>query len=252
MVSMSPHEYDRWRDEHTWDPSRGTDLVIQEDLAAAAWIEPLLVPGSFEVQMMTPRGFEAYARIFFPFPGEGAGQEFTSWTELARRSGRTAHALMESETIVAGPAGQEPAGGGVGSMAAAQFDALLPILARHTSAADSWFLLWDGFGDLNPRAFPEHGPKVRHPMRDYYLLRGPHRGYADFPDDPNYWWPADRAWCVVTDTDFDWAYVAGSAACVREILAVPVLDAYPTRPDNPARSGMDVVNDPDGIVPRAP
>ena len=89
-------------------------------------------------------------------------------------------------------------------------------------------------------------------MRDYYLLRGPHRGYADFPDDPNYWWPADRAWCVVTDTDFDWAYVAGSAACVREILAVPVLDAYPTRPDNPARSGMDVVNDPDGIVPRTP
>jgi hypothetical protein len=46
--------------------------------------------------------------------------------------------------------------------------------------------------------------------------------------------------------------VAGSAACVREILAVPVLDAYPTRPDNPARSGMDVVNDPDVIVPRTP
>jgi hypothetical protein len=114
MVSMSPHEYDRWRDEHTWDPSRGTDLVIQEDLAAAAWIGPLLVPGSFEVQMMTPRGFEAYARIFFPFPGEGAGREFTRWTEIARRSGRTAHALMEAKTIVAGPAGHEPAGGGAG------------------------------------------------------------------------------------------------------------------------------------------
>src|SRR5262249_52780925 len=68
MVSMSPHERDRWRDELTWDPSRGTELVIQEDLAAAAWIEPRLVPESYEVQMMTPRGFEAYARVFFPFP----------------------------------------------------------------------------------------------------------------------------------------------------------------------------------------
>ena len=57
---------------------------------------------------------------------------------------------------------------------------------------------------------------------------------------------------MVTDTDFDWAYVAGSAACVQEILAVPVLDAYPTRPDNPARSGMDVYYDPGSVVPRMP
>jgi len=109
-----PGEYDRWRDEHTWDPSRGTDLVIQEDLAPAAWIEPRLVPGSFEVQMTTPRGFEAYARVLFPFPGEGAGQEFISWTETARRSGRTAHALMEAETILSGylaGGGQRPASG---------------------------------------------------------------------------------------------------------------------------------------------
>lgn len=29
------------------------------------------------------------------------------------------------------------------------------------------------------------------------------------------------AWCVVTDTDFDWAYMAGTATCIEEILAVP-------------------------------
>ena len=256
---MSRDEHEYWREERTWAPPRGGELVIQDDLAAAAWIEPLLVPWSFEVQMMTPRGFEAYARIFFPFPGPGAvshggtaGRGFTSWTEMARRNGRTAHALMEAETILAGPAGGRPPGGGAGSLTGEQFDDLLPVLARHTSAADSWFLLWEGFGDLNPRAFAEHRRRVRHSMRNYYLLRGPHRCYADFPHNPNYWWPADRAWCVVTDTDFDWAYVAGSAACVQEILAVPVLDAYPTRPDNPARSGMDVINDPGTVVPRMP
>jgi hypothetical protein len=88
-------------------------------------------------------------------------------------------------------------------------------------------------------------------MRDYYLLRGPHHSYADFPDDPGYWWPQDRAWCVVTDTDFGWAYVAGSAACINEVLAVPVIDAYATAPENPAHSGMDVLNDPDATIPDA-
>ena len=257
--AMSPRDYGQWRDEHTWDPSHGTGLVIQGDPARAAWIGPLLVPGSFKVQMTVPRGFDAYARVFFPFPGaaivadgEVAGQELITWTEMARRNGRTAHALMEAETILAGPAGDDYPGAGPGSLAGGQFDALLPILTRHTSSPDSWFLLWDGFGNLNERAFNDHGPKIRHPMRDYYLLRGPHHSYAGFPDDPGYWWPQDRAWCVVTDTDFDWAYVAGSAACINEVLAVPVIDAYATAPENPAHSGMDVLNDPDATIPRMP
>jgi hypothetical protein len=250
---------EQWRDEHTWEPSRDGGLVVAGDLAPAAWIEPLLVPGSFQVQMMVPQGFDAYARVFFPFPGadvvadgEVVGQELITWTEMARRNGRIAHALMEAETILAGPAGDVYPGAGSGSLADEQFDALLAILTRHTSCADGWFLLWDGFGNLNRRAFNNHRPKVRHPMRDYYLLQGPHPSYADFPDNPNYWWPEDRAWCVVTDTDLDWAYVAGSAACIDEVLAVPGTDAYPTRPQNPAHSGMDVLNDPGATVPRLP
>ena len=65
----------------------------------------------------------------------------------------------KAETILSGYL----AGGGATSMTVPQFGALLPILARHAVATDSWFLLWDGHGDLNQRAFPEHGPKVRHP-----------------------------------------------------------------------------------------
>lgn len=40
---MSCREYEEWRDAHTWDPSRGSELVIETDLAPAAWIEPLLL-----------------------------------------------------------------------------------------------------------------------------------------------------------------------------------------------------------------
>jgi hypothetical protein len=109
-----------------------------------------------------------------------------------------------------------------------------------------------GFGNLNERGFNHHSSKVRHPMRNYYLLRWPHHSYTDFPDDPSYWWPDDQAWCVVTDTDFDWAYVAGSAACVGEVLEASVIDAYSTGPQNPAHSGMDVLNDPHATIPRMP
>jgi len=207
-AKMSSSEYEEWRDAHTWDPSRETELVIETDLAPAAWIEPLLLGHWSAALALLPGGFEMYARIFFPFEGEGT----------AERHERIADALTEPETIIlAGPDGEAEPEAYCGFLPPGQFNALLPILARHTSSSGSWFLLWDGFGDLNERAFRK-APKVKHPMRDLFLLRGPHSAYADFPSEPNYWWPGDRAWCVCTDTDWDWAYVGGSAACIHEIL----------------------------------
>jgi len=248
---MSRREYEKWRDENTWDPQRDANLVIQDDLAPAAWLEPLLIPDSFEVRMTVPQGFDAYARVFFPFIGEDIisdgeveEQEQITWAQMARRNGRVAHAVMEAETITSEP---ETC---YGDLTGNQLDALLPILTRHTSSTQASFLLWDGFGDLNERAFMRR-PKVRHCYRNYYLLRGSLAAYGDCPDAPSYWWPDDRAWCWSTDIDFDWGYLGGLAACVNEVLAEPVLDAQPTRPDNPARAGMDTINDPTGRVPRS-
>jgi hypothetical protein len=233
-------------------PSPAGRLVLESDLAPAAWIEPRLRARSFDVSMTAPEGFGAYARIFYPFPGEDTGtgdivtaREHITWTETARRSQRVAHALMEQETIQA--PGQ--AATCLSELAGEQLDALLPILTRHTSSAHGWFLLWDGFGDLDEGTFASR-PKLRHPMRDFYLLSGAHASYRDLPHDPNYWWPDDRAWCLCTDTDFYWAYIAGSADCVKEVLSVPALDAYETSPANPACRGMDVINDPHGTVAR--
>jgi hypothetical protein len=75
--------------------------------------------------------------------------------------------------------------------------------------------------------------------------------FEDFPHDPSYWWPDDRTWVFCGDIDFEWAYVEASTACVEEILSVPVIDGVRTRPENPAHSGMDLVNDPNGEVPRS-
>ena len=35
-TKMSVREYEQWRDAHAWDPSRGTELLIQTELAPAA------------------------------------------------------------------------------------------------------------------------------------------------------------------------------------------------------------------------
>jgi hypothetical protein len=225
---------------------------FETDVAPAAWIKPRLRPHGSEVGMTVPNGFEAYARIFFSLAGDGvaeedeaADQERVTWTEMARRNGRVAHALMELETILA-PGQDAPHANGLSHE---QFATLLPILARHTTSSRSWFLLWDGFGDL-PRSGPKSHPRVRHLGRNFYLLSGPLDEYAHFSNNVSCWWPDDQAWCLCTDTDFFWAYLAGSAACTAEALAVPELDAYQTSLDHPTSRGMDVINDPDGTVPR--
>jgi hypothetical protein len=255
-TTMSDQEYADWYEEHAWDPSRYNDLRLERDLAPAAWLEPLLSPRSFDVSMTAPRGYEAYARLFFPFlrSGLGASGEWSErrvrWTEMAEQSGKVVHALMEQETISTAPDGQGTADRCTDQLSPEQFQALLPILTRHTASTEGWFLLWDGFGDLNERVFNPGIPKVHHAMRDFYLLKGHLSSYAEFSDDPSYLWPDDRAWCLCTDTDFSWSYLAGSRRCIAEILATPILDAVETLLDNPARSGMDTINDPDGEIPR--
>ncbi len=247
---MSNREYEEWEDANTWDPSRSTSLALQDDLAPAGWLEPRLTPGTFDVGMTAPGGYEAYARIFFPFVEPMTGGTLT-WDEVAYRNERVPHALMERETIDVGGHGDRY-GRTSGSFGPEQITVLLSILTSHTSSTGGWFLLWEGFGDLNPRVFDRDRAMVRHPMRNYHLLRGPITALTEFPDNPDYWWPDDRAWCMCTDTDLEWAYLAGSAAGVEEVLRSPIVDAQATRLENPAVSGMDVINDPDGDVPRSP
>jgi hypothetical protein len=255
---MSEDEHQAWYDQHAWDPARYPGLTVQHDLSPADWIEPLLVPRSFEVWMTAPRGYDAYARIFFPFhrsvqgAGGGWSEESIRWADLASEHGWTVHALMERETISRSSTGDGSEARCSWRLSPEQFAVLSPILAHYTESNSGWFLLWEGFGDLDDKAFDDGVPKVHHEMRDFYLLRGPLTMYSQFSDDPSYWWPDDRSWCLCTDTDFKWSYLAGSRECVDEVLAQPIMDAAETQPENPARTGMDVINDPDGHVPRTP
>ena len=235
---MAQREYEVWHDENTWNPARPSELVIEDDLSPAEWLAPSLVPESLEVRRVVPQGFDAYAPLSYPFGGEH--DEQLTWTEIAQRTGRVAHALMEKQKITLDEYAEWTTFPG---FAPQQSDALLAVLARHTLCETACFLLWDGWGDLNDRAFANK-PKLRHPTLGFsmYLLSGPLAALDNLRHEPNYWWPDDKAWCLVTDIDDEWAYVSGSAACIEDLVAVPVLDAYVTKAENPAWPGMDTVN----------
>lgn len=159
---------------------------------------------------------------------------------------------MESETITDAASSHAEPDRCSGSLSPEQTEALMAVRPRHTSSTTGWFLLWDGFADLSERAFGPRVPKLVHDMRSYFLLRGPLGAYRQFGHGPSFWWPDDSAWCLSTDTDFSWSYLAAGRRCIDEVLRTPVADAIETVPGHPARSGMDTVNDPRGRVPRSP
>src|SRR5580698_9382769 len=132
-TEMSSSEYEQWLDERSWSPSRDAGLTVVSDLRPADWLRPGLVPESFTVNMMTPSGFEAYARIFFPFGGHGA-DEFFTWRSVAEKNRRTFHALVERETIDVGNGGEPEYFQTDRTYSPEQLAAMLAILARHSGS----------------------------------------------------------------------------------------------------------------------
>lgn len=85
------------------------------------------------------------------------------------------------------------------------------------------------------------GPRFSLPGRAYHLFGGPvsaatRIGYwvtADSfdPQSPSLFWPADHAWCVATEVDFDSTVVGGSRALITQMVAATELEALPLASD---------------------
>ncbi|KAA9108457.1 hypothetical protein [Microbacterium rhizomatis] len=106
------------------------------------------------------------------------------------------------------------------------------------------------------------GARLRLPARDHILFHGrideladpewaasvpwrdPERerlGLEPAAESPSLVWPADRAWTMVTEVDFDSTIVGGSAELIRAIVADPLLEALRLE------EGADLSWDADGI-----
>ncbi|MGF2949540.1 hypothetical protein [Microbacterium alcoholitolerans] len=107
------------------------------------------------------------------------------------------------------------------------------------------------------------GPQLELPGREYVLFSAPPAAFADpnwvldapwrdgpgeahgFPPSaqhPNIVWPADHAWTMVSEIDFDSTIVAGSADLVAAICADPRLEAEPIPADADLSWRADGIN----------
>jgi hypothetical protein len=254
------------------------------DVAAASWIGPRLRDETGTVGSVVPTGYPAYARLLHPV--DSGGDTLVRWWDVAARTGRTVHPLVQWHRLVGsgdplnrrrgevddGPPGE-------GELPQADLHTLLGVLTAHTATPDDcWSCVWEGwawvakrpgsvalssFSESGPVPDPEHGPpgftaeqlagpRVVLPGRSYLLLHGPLdavRFVGDqvtpdwfLPQSPTLWWPADRAWFVGTEVDFDSTLVAGSRALVDELLAHPGLEAFEVDPDDSLTWDADQVN----------
>jgi hypothetical protein len=224
---------------------------VEDDTSAAAWLS--------RSGWILPDVFPAYARVLHPaIRYAGDDDVEVPWAEVADENGALAHPLMQWTGITGGwefvheddqsPLWDDsPADGHLPVPVAAR---LISVLRRHTTTPDDcWFGVWAGFGWFSRSGVPAPAhPGTELLGREHLLLRGPiDLAAANTAPEPaeqsvNLWWPADRAWCVVTDIDLMSTYVGGTRACIDELLAAPDLEVVPAASGDRVDLGADDMN----------
>jgi len=246
-----------------------------EDVRQADWIARRLSGNWGTVLGVIPDGFEAYSRVLHPVETPERGRDrLVRWRDVAERSGMPLRHNSQYHSIALPP--ERPATPGpdfghgprVGSLYSEDIRVLAEIGRRWTSTPElCWFCLWDGYGWNNMVFMVEHGasappvppdpipdsvregPKVRLPNRSYFVYSGPVEagvatfGLSDTEQSPNLWWPQDQSWCIATELDLEWTYVAGSAGMIDDILTDSRIEALPANPAEPINRIEDWVKD---------
>ncbi|CEA09300.1 hypothetical protein BN1051_02668 [Arthrobacter saudimassiliensis] len=102
-------------------------------------------------------------------------------------------------------------------------------------------------------------PTLDLPDRSYYLFAAGVRFFQDpawvervswhhvpwFPQSPNMLWPADHAWVLVSEIDFDSTVVAGSRGLIAALVADPEIEALPLPEGADLSWDADELNRPD-------
>lgn len=192
------------------------------------WLDTLEPWGRevLEVGQLVPPSFPAVCQVLHPFVG--VDDTPIRWAELARRAGfasvRDLDATRQGLSLPAADDAQVSASRGEVDEPTAR--ALVEVLTASTSAPDDVFVaFWGGWGDLPAERFPGAG-RVATEARGHHLLRGPLRGVLEPVTAPPFgrrpdglWWPADRAWFVTTEIEFEWTFVAGPVTLIDRLRA---------------------------------
>lgn len=90
-----------------------------------------------------------------------------------------------------------------------------------------------------PSAFADPTWILDAPWRDRVAEE---HGFAPEAQHPSILWPADRAWALVSEIDYDSTIVAGSAELVRALCADPAIEALPVREGSALHWDDDDIN----------
>lgn len=163
-----------------------------------------------------------------------------------------------------------------GALALPDSQVLVDLLGRHTDTpGDAYFALWEGSGHFNDdsgimyrvddagssaiekwpvsatAAQLASGPRLRHPGRTYFVLAGALAEVSTIADlvgarpwvlSGNLIWPADQAWCIGTEVDFDSTLVGCSRTTADEILSCNDLEVLPIEPHDSLQYDADRIN----------
>ena len=217
---------------------------------ATGWLSVL--GSGTRVRDLVPPCFESYARILHSPHMEGtAGPGYrldpvTSWSETARDIGVvvTAGTRWKDISGAYGEPAMTPRLGVVmapdeGRLERDQFSHIGRYLASH-SDGPLFVAVWTGWEPIGEAADLSRRGSGRKALvtiggREYLVLQATPEelsGQAFFDDErfgwsagngltPNYLWPSDRSWLVVTDIDLDSTVVAGSGEFIRGLFEVP-------------------------------
>lgn len=266
-----------------------SDIDVLADHAAADWVGASLSTEFGAVTCVVPQGYPAYARVLHP--PRGAGDVPTTWKTVAAHTGRTVHARAQWHALVDASDTFNTEDGlwphdspQVGSLDPAPSAELLKVLTAHTTTPqDCVFGLWEGWGWVRgspgivnlssdgtsttvPSPFTEAElatPRLHLPGRDYLLLSGPLSAGAELSQhdagpfawqSPNLLWPADHAWFVATEIDFDSTLVGGTTDLIADVLSAPGLEAWPVEPTDSVAADADDINptNPQALPPPKP
>jgi hypothetical protein len=223
---------------------------VEDDVTAARWIADALRDDA-TVGSLVPPVFEAYARVFHPAVRYAGDDDVdVPWAEVAAANATVAHPAMEWASITGlmeffDQADQSPLWDGAparGHLPAQVASAMAGVLRRHTRAPDDcWF-------GVPAELVAADGEPLELGGTEFWVVRGPvELAAANMAAEPaeqsaGIWWPADRAWCVVTDLDLVTSYVGGSAACIAEIMAHPSVEAAEVSASQGTTWDADTIN----------
>lgn len=216
----------------------------------------------------------------------GHHYEPVTWAELARERGKTIHAEVQLKALLGDEFRDAPPWGELpeeDSIPEHLRTPLVDTLRRFTTRADRcWCCIWEGYGswfggvaltrvdDDSPAAMRQRRREAERRaereaaileaipkasiiggMRECLVFTGsidaiPGLEIGGWSRTPNWWWPDDRAWIVVSELDAPSTYVGGSAELVRAILDERRLEAVPSDPTHRFDWDGDRINAPEG------